>query len=90
MYAHKTKTRVEPGQLVTVELPSDFPVGDVEVIILPTSSDADDEQTEIRPHKLTVDELLASRLAPPPGVAPVSLADMERAIVRGALRRGDV
>lgn len=37
--------------------------------------------------KLTVDELLASRIKPPPGVGPVSLEDMERAIAEGALGR---
>jgi hypothetical protein len=34
--------------------------------------------------KLTVDELLAARLTPPPGVGPISLEDMEQAIKRGA------
>jgi len=31
-----------------------------------------------------VDELLAARLTPPPGVGPVSLQDMDRAIAEGA------
>jgi hypothetical protein len=35
--------------------------------------------------KLTLDEFLASRLERPAGLAPVTLADMERAIVEGAL-----
>lgn len=35
--------------------------------------------------KLTVDELLASRIKLPPGVGPLSLEDMERAIAEGAL-----
>ncbi len=34
--------------------------------------------------KLTVDELFASRIELPPGVGPVALEDMERAIVEGA------
>jgi hypothetical protein len=33
--------------------------------------------------RLTVDELLAARLTPPPGVGPVSLGDIERAIKPG-------
>ncbi|HVJ18445.1 MAG TPA: hypothetical protein VM686_23660 [Polyangiaceae bacterium] len=39
---------------------------------------------------LTVDEFLAARLSPPPGVGPVSLQDMDRAIAEGATRRGGV
>lgn len=35
--------------------------------------------------RLTVDELLASRIDLPAGVGPISLDDMERAIVEGAL-----
>jgi hypothetical protein len=34
---------------------------------------------------LTVDELLASRVKLPPGVGPLSLDDIERAIAEGAL-----
>jgi hypothetical protein len=37
--------------------------------------------------KLTVDELLASRIKLPPGIGPLSLEDMERAIAEGALGR---
>lgn len=37
--------------------------------------------------KLTVDELLASRIKLPPGVGPLSVEDMERAIAEGALGR---
>ena len=37
-----------------------------------------------RARTLSVDELLAARLAPPPGVGPVSLEDMDRAIAEGA------
>ena len=37
--------------------------------------------------KLTVDELLASRIRLPPGIGPLSLEDMERAIAEGALGR---
>jgi hypothetical protein len=90
MHAHRTRVRVAEGRRVTVNLPSDFPEGEVEVIVLPTVEDVVEEQTASRPRRLSVDEFLASRLAPPPGVAPVSLADIERAIVDGALGRGDV
>lgn len=38
-------------------------------------------------HRLTVDELLASRIKLPPGVGPLSLEDMEQAIAEGALGR---
>jgi len=37
--------------------------------------------------KLTVDELLASRIKLRPGIGPLSLEDMERAIAEGALGR---
>jgi hypothetical protein len=43
-----------------------------------------------RQRKLTVDEFLAARLTPPPGVGPVSLEDMDRAIAEGAIGRGSV
>jgi hypothetical protein len=36
---------------------------------------------------LTVDELLASRIKLAPGIGPLSLEDMERAIAEGALGR---
>ena len=37
--------------------------------------------------KLTVDELLASRIKLSPGVGPLSLEDMEQAIAEGAVGR---
>jgi hypothetical protein len=43
-----------------------------------------------RERKLTVDEFLAARLIPPPGVGPVSLQDMDHAIAEGATGRGRV
>lgn len=43
-----------------------------------------------RERKLTVDEFLAARLIPPPGVGPVTLQDMDRAIAEGAIGRGSV
>jgi hypothetical protein len=39
---------------------------------------------------LSVEEFLAARLTPPPGVGPVSLQDMEHAIAKGASGRGSV
>ena len=38
--------------------------------------------------RLSVDEFLAARLTPPPGVGPVTLQDIERAIAEGASGRG--
>lgn len=43
-----------------------------------------------RRRALTIDELLAARLTPPPGVGPVSLQDMELAIAEGARGRGSL
>jgi hypothetical protein len=51
----------------------------VEIIAL------DAEQAATPSRKLTLDEFRASRLERPEGVAPVTLEDMERAIVEGAL-----
>ena len=51
----------------------------VEIIAL------DAEQAEPKRRKLTLDEFRAQRLERPPGVAPVTLEDMERAIIEGAL-----
>jgi hypothetical protein len=42
-----------------VDSPSDFPDGEVEVIVLPAVDDADDERTVSRPRRSSVDELLA-------------------------------
>lgn len=38
-------------------------------------------------HRLTVDELLGSRIDLPPGVGPLSGDDVERAVAAGALGR---
>ena len=43
-----------------------------------------------RGRKLSMDEFLAARLTPPPGVPPVSLEDMNRAIAEGAIGRGSI
>lgn len=51
----------------------------VELIALHTEGEAAQA-----PKRLTLDELLAARLTPPPGVGPVTLEDMEKAIEKGA------
>lgn len=51
----------------------------VELIALQTEGEAAQA-----PKRLTLDELLAARLTPPPGVGPVTLEDMEKAIEKGA------
>jgi hypothetical protein len=43
-----------------------------------------------RAGRLSVDEFLAARLTPPPGVGRVSLEDMDHAIAQGAMGRGSV
>lgn len=86
MHAHRVRVRVSKDHQLSVTLPSDFPPGDVDVIVL----EAPLEATSMPGAKLTVDELIASRLSPPPGVGPVTLADMERAIAAGASGRGGV
>jgi hypothetical protein len=50
----------------------------VELIALQSETDA----TSADEHRLTVDELLAARLTPPPGVGPISLEDMGRRSLR--------
>jgi hypothetical protein len=56
----------------------------VELIALEAGSDPQAATTEAR-KKLSFDELLALRLEPPPGVGPLSDADIEQAIIKGAL-----
>jgi hypothetical protein len=49
-------------------------------------------QSETEPtsrRKYTLDELLAERLSPPPGIGPVSIEDMEKAIETGATNAGN-
>lgn len=57
----------------------------VEIIAL----QAEGEPPEAPKRKLTLDELLAARLTPPPGVGPISLEDMEKAIEKGATGADD-
>jgi hypothetical protein len=85
MREHRTRVRVSEAHEVRVVLPSDFPPGDADVIVLRVEPTEDSP-----PPKLTIDELLAARLVPPPGVGPVTLADMEKAIADGASGRGGV
>jgi hypothetical protein len=65
---------------VRVTLPSDFPAGEADVIVL----GAEPESAPTGQPKLTVDELLAARLTPLPGVGPVTVSDMDQAIIDGA------
>ena len=88
MRAHRLKVTVPESHELTLRLPSDFPTGEVEVIVLETLGDAS-QPTSPQP-RLTVDELMAARLQRPPGVDPVSLEDIKRAIVEGGVGRGDV
>jgi hypothetical protein len=46
-------------------------------------------ETEPAPRRYTLDELLAERLSPPPGVGPVSVKEMEKAIETGATSAGN-
>jgi hypothetical protein len=85
MRAHRVKVLVSEDHELRVTLPSDFPPGEAEVIVLGGEpSDAE------RGRKLTVDEFLAARLSRPPGVGPVTLADMDKAIADGASGLGGV
>lgn len=45
--------------------------------------------TELAQRRYTLDELLAERLSPAPGVGPVSIEDMEKAIETGAASAGN-
>ncbi len=85
MHAHRTRIEVTGNREVSITLPSDFPPGEAEVIVLGTGGSRVSQG-----RKLTVDELLAARLTPPAGVAPVGLDDMERAIAEGATRRAGI
>jgi hypothetical protein len=57
----------------------------VEMIALAADTELPSATTETRRKKLSFDELLALRLEPPPGVGPISDADIEKAIIKGAL-----
>jgi hypothetical protein len=79
MREHRTCIRVSGTREVVVVLPSDFPSGDAEVIVRTM-----EPGQHVPQRKLTVDELLSKKLVPPPGVGTVTVADMDRAIARGA------
>jgi hypothetical protein len=83
MRAHRVKVHISQSHELRLQLPSDFPPGKAELIVLETMEEGG---APVRKH--TIDELLAGRLAPPPGVGPVTLPDMERAISEGAAGRG--
>jgi hypothetical protein len=80
MRAHRVRVRVPENHELRVTLPSDFPPGDAEVIVLEAAQDESLDRTP----KLTVEAFLAGKLTPPPGVSPVTLGDIERAIAEGA------
>lgn len=75
MHAHRVRVHVSKDHELRVTLPSDFPAGEADVIVI-----------EAQGRRLTVDELLASRLDPPPGVSPVTRGD----IAAGARSSGGV
>lgn len=81
MNAIKIDTTID--EAVALAIPALRPLlgKQVELIALETAPESALER------KLTVDELLASRIKLPPGIGPLSLEDMERAIAEGALGR---
>jgi hypothetical protein len=79
MNAIKVETTID--EAVARAIPALRPLLGTRVEIIALQADAVGAQRR----RLTLDELLASRLERPPGVAPVTLDDMERAIVEGAL-----
>lgn len=86
MHAHRVRVQVSKDHELRVTLPSDFPAGEADVIVIEAPPNTPLGQGR----KLTIDELLASRLDPPPGVGPVTLGDMEQAIAAGARSSGGV
>ena len=77
MHAHRTRVTAESARRVAVRLSSDFPEGEADVIVLPAAEHVASGQGDSGLRRPSVDESLASRLTPPPGVGPVSLADVE-------------
>jgi hypothetical protein len=70
------KVLVSENHELKIRLPSDFPAGEAEVIVLAP----EEEPAKPLSGKHTIDDLMANRLIPAPGRAPVTLVDMERAI----------
>jgi hypothetical protein len=85
MRAHRVRVQVSETHEIRIILPSDFPVGEAELIVL--GAEDDDARSG---RKLTVDELLAARLSPPNGIGPVTLAEMDQAIADGVSGRGGI
>jgi hypothetical protein len=79
MHAIKIETRIDES--VARAIPALRPLLGrfVELIALDAASEPAQE------HKLTVDELLASRIKLPSGLGALSQDDMDRAIAEGAL-----
>jgi hypothetical protein len=86
MRAHRFRVQIREDHEVRLKLPSDVSPGEAEVIVLESGSG----ESVARLARGTIDDLLASRLTPPAGVGPVTLADMEKAITEGAMGRGGV
>ena len=79
MRAHRARVQVPDDHELRVTLPLDFPTGVAEVIVVQVSDGA-----TAPARRLTVDELIAARLQPPPGIRPVTTHDIELAIAAGA------
>lgn len=80
MRAHRARVHVRHDHELHVTLPPDFPTGAAEIIVVPVA-----DETRPPERRLTVDELLAARLMPPPGIGPVTTHDIEVAIAAGAI-----
>jgi hypothetical protein len=83
MRAHRVRVRISESHELRLQLPSDFPQGEAEVIVLEAT-----EEGSVPRSKHSIDELLDGRLVRLPGVGPVTLDDMEKAISEGASGRG--
>ncbi len=81
MNAIKVDTTIDEAVARAIPAPRPLLGRHVELIALDAASPPTPERN------LSVDELLVSRVKLPPGVGPVSLEDMDRAIAEGALGR---
>jgi hypothetical protein len=79
MYAIKIDTTIDEAVARALPALRSLLGRHVELIVLETAPQ--------RPRALSVDEFLAARIKLPPGAAPVSLEDMEKAVADGALGR---
>ena len=79
MNAIKVDTTID--EAIARALPAFRPLLGMRVELIALQAEAAEPQRR----RLTMDEFRASRLERPEGVAPITLDDMERAIVEGAL-----